>query len=197
MIRFGRSSSVDASTEREPEGVSQVLGRAGLAAVAVTLLTLQVGCAGDPVIDGGAGSRAVLYDSIDELASDSTAIVIGKIMHQRTDGDTTVSSLDVLSAPSSPQLGATAPEAEPVSVGDTVMVRQDPSSRPLLETGKEYALWLTPTMLPGEAANEFFITGSTAGMYLVDGDTARRVTTNTGDELPETITITGKPDAKQ
>jgi len=135
----------------------------------------------------------VLYDSIDGLASDSTAIVIGTVTEQRTEGDTTISTLDVLSAPTSPQLGATAPEAEPVGVGDTVAVRQDPASRPLLETGKDYAMWLTPTMLDGDAANEFFITGSNAGMYLIDGDTARRVATETGDELPETITITGRP----
>jgi hypothetical protein len=83
--------------------------------------------------------------------------------------------------------------AEPVSAGDAVAVRQDPSSRPLLEKGKEYALWLTPTMLDGDAANDFFITGSNAGMYLVDGDIARRVATETGDNLPETIEIAGRP----
>ena len=134
----------------------------------------------------------MLYDSIDGLASDSTAIVIGTVTDQRTDGDTTVSTLEVLSAPNSPQLGATAPDAEPVSVGDTVAVRQDPASRPLLEEGEDYALWLTPTMLGGDAANEFFITGSNAGMYFVDGDIARRVAMETGDELPETITISGR-----
>jgi hypothetical protein len=188
MMRVGRSSSVLASrgTKRE------ALARAGLAAVATMLLTLQVGCAASSVTDGD-GSRAVLYDSIDGLASDSTAIVVGTVTDQRTDGETTISTLDVSSAPASPQLGATAPEAEPVSAGDAVAVRQDPSSRPLLETGKEYALWLTPTMLDGDAANHFFITGSNAGMYLVDGDIARRVATETGDNLPETIEIAGRP----
>ncbi len=48
-------------------------------------------------------------------------------------------------------------------------------------------------MLDGDAGNEFFITGSNAGMYLVDGDIARRVAKDTGDELPETIAITGQP----
>lgn len=54
-------------------------------------------------------------------------------------------------------------------------------------------LWLTPTMLDGDAANDFFVTGSNAGMYLVDGDIARRVATETGDKLPETIEIAGRP----
>jgi hypothetical protein len=191
MIGFGGSSSVLASTRTKQNAASRALGKAGLAAAAVTLLMLQVGCAPSSVTDEG--SRAVLYDSIDGLASDSTAIVIGTVTSQRTDGDTTISTLEVMSSPASPQLGATAPDAEPVSVGDTVAVRQDPASRPLLEEGNDYALWLTPTMLDGDAANEFFITGSNAGMYLVDGDIARRVATGTGDELPETITISGRP----
>ena len=191
MMGFGRSSSVLASTRTKQNAGSRALVKAGLAAAAVTLLMLQVGCAPSPVTDGE-GSRAVLYDSIDGLASDSTAIVIGTVTDQRTDGDTTVSTLEVLSAPDSPQLGATAPDADPVSVGDTVAVRQDPASRPLLEEGEDYALWLTPTMLGGDAANEFFITGSNAGMYLVDGDIARRVAMETGDELPETMTISGR-----
>lgn len=193
MVRPSRLSPVAASIETKPKAASRVLSRLGVTTVAVSLLMLQVGCAASSVVSGGDGSRAVLYDSIDGLASDSTAIVIGTVTDQHTEGDTTISSLGVLSAPTSPQLGATAPEAEPISVGDTVAVRQDPSSRPLLELGKEYALWLTPTMLPDDAANEFFITGSNAGMYLVDGDIARRVTTETGDELPETITITDRP----
>jgi hypothetical protein len=193
MIRFGRSSPVVTSTDTKAKAVSRVLGRVGSAAVGIALLMLPVGCAASSGTGGGEGSRAVLYDSIEGLASDSTAIVIGTVSDQRTDGDATVSSIEVLSAPTSPQLGATAPEAEPVSVGDTVAVRQDPSSRPLLDPGKEYMLWLTPTMLDGDAANEFFITGSNAGIYLVDGDIGHRVTTETGDELPETITITGRP----
>lgn len=162
-------------------------------AIAASLLLLQAGCATNSADGGGSGSRAVLYDSIEALASDSTAIVVGAVVDQRADGDATISTLDVLSAPSSPQLGANAPEAEPVSVGDTVDVRQDPSSRPLLKTGKEYMLWVTPTMLPGDAASQFFITGSNAGLYLVDGDIARRAVTDSGDDLPDTITIAGRP----
>lgn len=169
------------------------LRRGGLVAILVSLALLTSGCVSGSSTDDASGSRAVLYDSIEGLASDSTAIVVGTVTEQRTDGDATVSTVDVISAPASPGLGSTAPEAEPVVVGDLVEVRQDPSSRPLLEVGAEYALWLTPTMLPDAAASQFFITGSNAGLYIVDGDVARRAATDTGDDLPDTISIEGRP----
>ncbi|MEV7693771.1 hypothetical protein AB0N73_10630 [Microbacterium sp. NPDC089189] len=167
--------------------------KSAVAAVLVSLALLASGCASGSSVDDASGSRAVLYDSIEGLASDSTAIVIGTVTEQRTDGDATISTIEVSNAPWSPGLGSTAPEAELVVVGDLVDVRQDPASRPLLEVGTEYALWLTPTMLPDDAASQFFITGSNAGMYVVDGDIARRGATDTGDDLPDTIAIEGRP----
>ncbi|MFS0731893.1 hypothetical protein ABC304_07790 [Microbacterium sp. 1P10UB] len=187
MISMGWLLSAEKSEGTWPVTVASSLGRVGLAAVIASLLIVQSGCAGSA--SEGAGSRAELYDSIDGLASDSTAIVIGTVTDQSTDGGATVSSLEVAIAPASPQLGATAPDAEAVKVGDTVAVRQDPASRPLLETGRTYVLWLTPTMLDGAAATQFFITGSNAGMYILDGAVARRVAMETGDTLPETITV--------
>lgn len=161
------------------------------AMVIVALIVGAAGCSNSASPDtSSAGSRATLYNSIDELAADSTAIISGVVTDQFTEGDTTVSVIAVDSAPSSPQLAANIgmPSSD-IQVGDTVHVRQDPSSRPLLEIGKEYFLWLTPTMLPGAAASQFFITGSNAGMYIGEGETAQRAAPDSGDDLPATITI--------
>jgi hypothetical protein len=164
------------------------------AAAAMVVVALMLGAAGcsssAPSDESSAGSRATLYDSVDELAADSTAIINGVVTDQFTEGDATVSVIPVDNVPFSPQLAANAgtPPSD-VQVGDTVQVRQDPSSRPLLEIGKEYFLWLTPTMLPGAAASQFFVTGSNAGIYISDGDAARRAAPDSGDDLPATITI--------
>ncbi|MFJ6652452.1 hypothetical protein ACIQLJ_06620 [Microbacterium sp. NPDC091313] len=104
------------------------------------------------------------------------------------EGDATVSDLAVESTPQNPDLGSNAPAADPVSVGDVVRVRQDPPSRPLLDVGRRYVVWLTPAMLDA-APGQFFITGSNAGIYAIDGGTATRVATDTGDTLPDTIEI--------
>jgi len=154
------------------------------------LLLGPTGCSSVATDESSAGSRATLYDSIDELAADSTAIISGVVTDQFTEGDTTVSVIPVDNAPFSPQLAANIgmPPSD-IQVGDTVRVRQDPSSRPLLEIGKEYFLWLTPTMLPGAPASQFFITGSNAGIYISDGETAQRAAPDSGDDLPPTITI--------
>ncbi len=169
---------------------NSALAKALAATITTALLTLSV--AGCSVSTGeAAGSRHVLYASIDALARDSTAIVAGSVTAQVADGDTIISTVVVANAPSNPQLGANAPAARPVAVGDSIQVRQDPSSRPLLEMGREYMLWVTPSMLPGDAASQFFITGGNAGLYLRDGDIARRAVSDTGDSLPETISIAG------
>lgn len=157
-------------------------------ALGVGLLTATAaGCAAGT---SGAGSRSTLYASIGELSSDSTAIVVGTVAGQVSAGDATVSDLSVENTPGNPALGTNAPDSHPVAVGEVVRVRQDAASRPLLEPGRRYVLWLSPTMLP-DAAEQYFITGSNAGMYAIDGDRAVRVATDTGDTLPDTIQISG------
>jgi hypothetical protein len=157
---------------------------AGVVAVVVTL----AGIAGCSISAGSSDSRAKLYDTMEALARDSAVIVIGPVTGQRPDGDTTVSMVAVASAPSSPGLGENVATAA-VAVGDAVEVRQDPASRPLLSVGAEYVLWLTPSMLPGDAADQFFITGSIAGAYMREGHIARRLDPASGDQLPDTVTI--------
>jgi len=60
---------------------------------------------------------------------------------------------------------------------------------PRLVRGGQYALFLTPTMLSGEAASQYYVTGAEAGIYVRDGDVFRRVATDSGDTLPDTLDI--------
>ncbi|MFE5409601.1 hypothetical protein [Microbacterium sp. NPDC056569] len=144
------------------------------------------------------GSRATLYESLDALAADSSVIVVGTVTEQRGDPateqhggpETTVSSVDVTNVPANPQLAANLDATHAtVAVGDVVEVRQD--TGPVLTLGEEYMLFLTPSMLSGDAASDYFITGAVAGLYERDGDEFRRVALDSGDTLPETIAIAG------
>ncbi len=157
----------------------------------IATLALAVGIA---VLAGcsqsSSGSRHTLYDSIDELAADSSSIVVGTVTDQSTQDGATVSSVEVANAPTNPQIGGNlADRGDPAEVGETVEVRQD--SPPFLETGAQYLLFLTPTMLSGAPATQLFITGAGAGAYVRDGDEFHRVIVDSGDNLPDTITATG------
>lgn len=156
----------------------------GAAALGIALATALVAC----TTTGSSGSRHTLYESIDALAADSSVIVVGTVTEQRGDATTTVSSIEVSNAPANPQLGAALDgEHATVAVGDVVEVRQDIA--PFLAPGGEYMLFLTPSMLPGEAASQYFVTGAEAGIYQRDGDEFRRVVMDSGDTLPETIAV--------
>ena len=156
--------------------------RHGVVAVTAAMLMLT-GCT-----QSSAGSRATLYDNVDELAADSAAIVIGTVSDQHRDGDSTVSSLEVVNAPANPHLATNLVDAgNTVNVGDSIAVRQD--ADPILATGDEYLLFITPSTLPGDGVEQYFITGAVAGLYVRDGAEYRRVVTDSGDELPETFAI--------
>lgn len=167
-------------------------GRARARVVRVGFLAALVASAGilAACSEAGSGSRHTLYDSIESLAADSSSIVVGDVTAQSVEGDVTISSVAVTNAPANPRLGSDLADApEPAAVGETVEVRQEGS--PTLEVGGEYLLFLTPTMLPGEAAAQFFVTGAVAGLYVREDDGFRRVVPDSGDDLPATITATG------
>lgn len=170
--------------------------RAAGAALLMALVALgAAGCAQA----GESASRHTLYDSLDSLARDSSDIVIGPVSAQReetSDGfASTVSTVDVINVPTNPSLGSNVDsESEPVAVGDVIEVRQDGHEPSVLRSGQEYMLYLRPTELPGSEAEQFFITGAIAGAYVRDGDSFRRVTPDSGDDLPDTIDITGTED---
>lgn len=94
----------------------------------------------------------------------------------------------VESSPTNPQLGANVDGgANPIEPGDVVEVRQ--MTDPRLVRGGQYALFLTPSMLSGDAASQYFVTGAEAGIYVRDGDVFRRVAADSGDTLPDTMEL--------
>ncbi|MGW9586554.1 hypothetical protein [Microbacterium sp. NPDC055455] len=168
-------------------GTRPRLTTAGVFAVGIVVAGLLAGCS-----QTSSGSRHTLYDSVESLAADSSSIVVGTVSTQTTEGDATISSVEVTNAPTNPQLGAALVDRpEPAAVGDTVEVRQD--LPPVLGLGEEYLLFLTPTMLPGEAGGQYFVTGAVAGLYIRQDDEFRRVVPDSGDTLPDTITAVGTP----
>jgi len=149
-------------------------------AVAGLVLGLA-GCA--TATSESSGSRAELYESIDQVAADSDLVVV-------------VTSTSTTSSASEPQLMTATdvvvdqsftPDAEP---SDTVTVWQlgsgaTPGPLPLMKDGGRYLLFLVETGLP---AGGYFITGSSAGFWVADGDSFTRAV-DEGDPLPETVTV--------
>jgi hypothetical protein len=167
-------------------GKQSALRRAGLITVGIAVGAVLVGCS-----QASSGSRATLYNSLDSLAADSSVLVVGNVLTQSVEGDTTVSSVEVVNTPTNPQVGAKLGDPPmPVAVGETVVVRQD--AGPVLQRSEEYLLFLTPTMLPGDAARQYFITGAVAGLYVRHGDEFIRGVTDSGDDLPATIAVSGR-----
>ena len=170
-----------------------VIGSA-LVSLSLSLSVALTGC-----VSSSSGSRAALYESLDDLARDSTAIVVGTVTGERQDDDAIIATVQIAHTPTNPQLGAEVDaDGPPFVVGDVVDVRQMGDSEsssggaPLLQAGQEYLLFLTPTMLAGDAADQYYVTGAEAGLYVRENDVFRRVVLDTGDTLPATIATTGE-----
>lgn len=154
-----------------------------LAGLALLVASSLAGCA-----TSSSGSRHTLYDSNDALVADSSDVVVGTVQSTGTDGDATVATLEVENTPDNPSLGSNIDaDVRTVEVGDVIGVRQQTDEK--LSAGAQYLLYLTPTMLSGDAADQYYITGAVAGMYVRDGDVFRRVVPDSGDTLSETISI--------
>ncbi len=181
-----------------------VLGTAALGlGASIVVLALEAGpggvpeavppqSSGEPVggSSSGMGSRVKMYSSLDELAADSGAIVVGVVVDQQPGPDgTTVSTVEVERSFRPAALGRTSPEPTvEVPDGSTVRVRAFggvTSSLPSasLEPGGRYLLFLSPTGLASADDDEFFITGVVAGIYEAQGDRYVRAADD-GDTLP-------------
>lgn len=147
-------------------------------------------------------SRAKMYDSEQQLAKDSTVIVVGNVDGQTTleqgdDGHTKFTVSSVIVAEKIKGGGD-------ADIGKTIQVRQtgveDGSQHdPILQDDVTYLLYLSPSGLSGDAAAQYYVTGATAGMYMADTnhlipdrraiDTLvfKRVDAQSGDKLPEHI----------
>ncbi|QOD09486.1 hypothetical protein [Rathayibacter toxicus] len=123
------------------------------------------------------GTRIKLYSSIEDLAGDSAAVIVGTVSGQKAETDSTGNQVTVSTFVVSEQIPTTKVGTHlgkaPASIqsGTTVSVRQLGASdivglaAPILRQNQSYLLFVTPSMLPGDEAQQFSITGASAGYY--------------------------------
>lgn len=150
-------------------------------ASAVALVVALTGC----TVHSSHGSRVALYDSVRELAADSALVVVGSVQASQVandlDGLGSFTLADfVVDEVVTPEIAGSARPAEAptptVRPGETVTVRQmgdaaGAAPAPFLAEGERYMLFLNPTLLDGPAADDFYITGVTAGIYFATPQT--------------------------
>lgn len=184
------------------------------AAVAALLLS---GCAAEQPPEetfssgdlDGHGSRAELYESFDELASDSAVVAIVEVRSQEVvydlDGQQpfTLSTAAVVESMAMESLGTGLP-SDLAPRGETpseVVVRQmGGDGLPIeaaLEPDRTYLLFLSPSGLEGALASQYYVTGATAGVFVPTSDVEAAGAAETtfehlgpyeGDSLPEQVT---------
>ena len=182
----------------------------GIGICAMLLASLVLGACGSDAgtaapRTGTETSRAKLYQSAEQMADDSDLIVVGSVGDTRTvqdlddTTDFTLADVKVLTT------------IKGDAGGDTVVVRQTGSpeqsgSDLLMSSGDTVMLFLVHSGLDGELADQYYITGATAGLYSIDavdsmsslarGDDSpaddahfQRVDMQSGDSLPQTLTM--------
>lgn len=166
----------------------------------ITSAALFTGCSSTTGPAQSGPSRVRFYSSVSELAGDSAVVIAGVVTAQRTATDInpetelTISTVTVSAVPKGQSLVA----------GSTVEVRQFGSAKqegpaPLLVVRSGYLLYLTGSGLKGELANQYYVTGSDAGLYAATSPDSltrssgsfRQMQANQGDHLPATITLGG------
>ncbi len=103
-----------------------------------------VACSAAVETSGSHGSRVEFYDSVEALAADSSTIVVGTVVDQRSATDIdpetpfTISTIEVVSSEKGDE--ATSP-LEVRQLGSN----EEFGPAPLLESGETYLLFLTPS----------------------------------------------------
>lgn len=181
------------------------LWRTGLSIVVAAMLLSAAlsGCSMNTAGEDGEAhsSRVKLYPSIESLAGDSAAVVVGTVREQRVAADIdkttdfTLSTIEVSNVQKA---------NEPVVPGEKLIVRQLGSQKQtapgaLMEVGTTYLLYLTPSGLDGELGTQFYITGANAGLYqaaeaqrrtnYAPSDVFKQVEKQDGESLPEQVTL--------
>jgi hypothetical protein len=170
-------------------------GRVGIcpvvrAAAILTVATLALsGCT--LTSSSASGSRHKLYESVEELVADSTAVVVATATEQAREDYQVVTRIEVEQALDPAGIATAAPARQtPLSPPQELVVRQldNGTEEGVLEPGRRYLLFLNPTMLDGAAADHFYVVGSVAGVFLAEGHEFRRMSTVDAD-LPDTLTV--------
>lgn len=190
-----------------------------LAMVAVLSIALGVGAcgsgttaqtSGNATTSKGEISRVKMYDSVKAITDDSDLVVVGTVADQKVvqdiddETDFTLSTVKVITTKKG-------------DAGDeTVIVRQTGSTKnqtagAMMKTGSTYLLFLVHSGLSGDLASQYYVTGADAGIYLapatakakaqtgtateqdISGETFNRVNSDSGDNLPATLTVDEVP----
>lgn len=190
-----------------------------LAMVAVLSIALGVGAcgsgttaqtSGNATTSKGEISRVKMYDSVKAITDDSDLVIVGTVADQRVvqdiddETDFTLSTVKVITTKKG-------------DAGDeTVVVRQTGSTKnqtagAMMKTGSTYLLFLVHSGLSGDLASQYYVTGADAGIYLasatakakaqtgtateqdISGETFNRVNSDSGDNLPATLTVDEVP----
>lgn len=139
------------------------------------------------------GSRAVIYSDLKSLVADSSIAIIVKVSSSSEFGGgdrsipTSIHTLEVeeqIELPTSAQTEG----AAWYLAGDSLSVLQFGTVKvkamaPLLEIGKSYLLFLTPTQLKDVSDSTYYIVGSSAGIYERVGDSYENLGVE-GDTVP-------------
>jgi len=143
------------------------------------------------------GSRHELFDSVRSISAASSNVVVVEVQSQREEEGPqipyTISDAKVMTQFAPAGLGSAIDLKTPREIGGEVAVRQMGSKEvstpaPILEIGRQYLLFLTPSMLDGEAAKQFYVTGGSAGIYSVEGSHFVHGPFTEGDNLPGALT---------
>ena len=190
-----------------------------LAMVAVLSIALGVGAcgsgttaqtSGNATTSKGEISRVKMYDSVKAITDDSDLVIVGTVADQRVvqdiddETDFTLSTVKVITTKKG-------------DAGDeTVVVRQTGSTKnqtagAMMKSGSTYLLFLVHSGLSGDLASQYYVTGADAGIYLasatakakaqtgtateqdISGETFNRVNSDSGDNLPATLTVDEVP----
>lgn len=158
----------------------------------------------DDIITVHSFSRVKLYDTPEELAQDSDLIVNGKVLNQQEvyDIDDTI-PFTIVQVEVGDVLKGT-PNNAVIEVRQTGLLEES-----FVVNGSNYLFFLVPSDLEGPQAEQYYITGATAGLYEVEtpansttaarskttAATLERVDTESGDDLPSTMTVADLRDA--
>ena len=142
---------------------------------------------------GNAISRVKPYGSLEEISADSDLVVLGTVESQECVYDIDdVTAFVVAEVQIAEVIDGEAEEGATIEVRQTATLEES-----MLEDGETYLFYLVESGLDGDLADQYYVTGSTAGIYISVDDLARsaddsagfyeRVDLDSGDDLPETV----------
>lgn len=193
-------------------------GRRAYSLFTGTLVVLTVGmltactAGAEPEVSYGNATRAVIYESLDQLLGDASLVVTGTVTAVRLEEGSEDKGTPPLSVFTFRVAESVAPPGLADGLDDLGIVPMTVKSETdidvlqygttaaeagdtaRLQVGESYLLILNPTMLPGDHADDWYITGVEAGMYISDGLSLQGEgiyanLSSEGDRVPPNLTL--------